>query len=293
MSAFLLSIREGLEAVLIISILLGTLRRLDRMDLARYIWSGVGVALVISFGVAVALSAAGVELRGTTEAIFEGATLLLAATVLTGMLFWMRNEGAALGARLTSDVQRAARPGAGSGVAESEQTGRYGAITLFSIAILAVVREGIELALLLAASVFGSSIASTATGATLGLGAAAIFGVLLFRGVVRLNFKRFFQVSNIIMIVFAAGMVALGVHEFVEAGVLPGLINHVWNMGQVLSDESTAGGLLRSLFGYTSDPALIEIVAYLGYLTLVSWALWFRHSPRPAAQTADEQSRQA
>ena len=281
MPAFVVSIREGLEAVLILSILFGSLQRLGRMDLARYVWLGVGTASAISIGVAAALTAAGVELVGKAEAVFEGGTLLLAATVLTGMLFWMRGQGATLGARLASDVQRASRGGAGSGSSQGSQAAQYGTLALFSVAFLAVVREGIELALLLAASVYGSSIATTVTGAVLGLGVSAMLGILLFRGVVRLHFKRFFQASNIIMIVFAAGMVGLGVHEFVEAGLLPGLISHVWDIGPVLSDQSTVGGLLRSLFGYTSDPALIEIMAYLAYLSLVGWALYFRRRPQP------------
>jgi high-affinity iron transporter len=281
LTAFLLSIREGLEAVLLVSILLGTLRRLGRLDLARYVWLGVGLAVTISLTAAAALSAAGIELTGPTEAIFEGGTLLLAAAVLTGMLFWMRRQGGALSARLASEVQRAAQSDVRGDRTGDARTAQYGSITLFSVAFLAVVREGIELALLLAASVFGSSAATAAVGAVAGLGTAAVFGVLLFKGVVGLNYKRFFQVSNVIMIVFAAGMVALGVHELVEGGLLPGLIAPVWNTGAVLSDESTIGGILRAVFGYTSDPALIEILAYVGYLTAVSWALWFRPRRQP------------
>jgi high-affinity iron transporter len=280
-SAFFLSIREGLEAVLIISILLGSLRRIGRMDLARYIWLGVGVALIVSTVVATSLSAAGIELRGTAEAVFEGSTLLLAAVVLTGMLFWMRGQGSALSARLATEVQRAAQAEDAAG--PQGQTAAYGRAGLFSVAFLAVVKEGIELALLLAASVFGSSVGAAALGAVVGIATAATLGILLFRGAVRLNFKRFFQVSNIVMIVFAAGMVVLGVHEFVEAGLLPGMVGPIWNTGAYLSDDSGVGALLRALFGYISDPTLTEVLAYLVYLAVVGWALWLKPRPQVAA----------
>jgi high-affinity iron transporter len=283
MAAFVLSIREGLEAVLLVSILLGTLRRLGRMELARYVWAGVGAAAAASLSAAAALSAAGVELAGTAEALFEGVTLLLAAGVLTGMLFWMRAQGRAQSVRLAAEVERASGARVTvEGMPHAGQGAQYGTLTLFSVAFLAVLREGVELALLLAASVFGSSAAGTAVGAALGLGTAATLGTLLFRGVIGLNFRRFFQVSNVVLIVFAAGMVALGVHELVEAGLVPGLTGHVWDTGRVVSDESPLGGLLRAVFGYSSDPTLSEVLAYAGYLAAVSWALWLRPHARVA-----------
>lgn len=289
MSAFLLSIREGLEAVLIVSILLGSVRRLGHNDLARFVWLGVAAALAVSIAGAAALSAAGFELEGVREQVFEGITLLLAATVLTAMLFWMRRQGANLSRELAAKVRRAATDAPGPESAAGEGPTRpYSGAALFSIAFLAVVREGVELALLLAASAFSSSISATATGAAVGLATAAAFGGLLFRGVVKLNLKRFFQVTNVILILFATGMFALGVHEFVEAGLLPAFAGPVWNLGRVLSDESTAGGLLRALLGYVSDPTPIEVLAYAGYFAAVGWALWLRKPPQTHAARAAE-----
>lgn len=138
MAAFLLSLREGLEAALIIGILLGAVRRFGRGELGRFIWYGVAAAVAASAAAAGGLVAAGIELEGRAEAVFEGVMLILAAGFLTGMIFWMRRQGAVWRASLAADVREAA-----------VVTGGWG---LFAIAFLAVAREGIELALLLVAT---------------------------------------------------------------------------------------------------------------------------------------------
>jgi high-affinity iron transporter len=277
-----LSIREGLEGVLIASILLGTLRRLGRDDLARYIWLGLGAALLVSGGIAAALSVAGIEFEGVGEQLFEGITLLLAVAVLTGMLFWMREEAPRLGARLKADVGHAVESAGHAGEGAARRPRHYAGLTLCAVAFLAVVREGIELALLLAATALSSSILSTAVGAVLGLATAVVIGLLVFRGAVRLNFKRFFQITTVILVLFAAGMMALSVREFIDAGVIPGLINPVWNLNYVISNDSALGLFLKTLFGYDGSPALPQVVAYVAYLSVVGWALWGRRPPRPA-----------
>jgi high-affinity iron transporter len=286
MAAYLLSLREGLEAVLLISMLLSALRRLGRNDLVRWVWLGVASALVVSLAVGVALSVAGIEFHGRSEQVFEGSVFLLAAGVLTGMLLWMSGQGAQLHGRLTTEVQRATEvaPDVGGRQADSPvpsvaRRARDRGLSLFAVSFLVLVREGLELALLVAATAFGSSLVAAATGTLFGLASAAALGLLFFLGAVRLNLKRFFQVANVILILFAGGMVALGIHEFVEAGLLPGLLNPIWNLSPVLSDQSTVGGLLRSLLGYSSDPALTEVLVYVGYLAVVSWALWWRRKP--------------
>jgi high-affinity iron transporter len=256
MAAFLLSLREGLEAALVVSILLGTLRRLEHRDLRRFVWYGIAAASVVSIAVAAALTTAGIELEGRAEQTFEGAMLILAAAFLTGMIFWMQSQGAQLRTTLEASVHTTA--------------GSWG---LFGVAFLAVVREGIELALLLVATTLGGSIASTALGAALGIGAAALTGVLLYQGVLRLNLGAFFRVTNVLLLFFAAGMVGLGAHELIEAGLLPALVDPIWNINPILSDKSVPGELLKSLFGYNGSPALTEALAYVAYLVGVGWLL--------------------
>jgi len=259
MAAFVLSFREGLEAALIIGILLGALRRCDRSALSRFIWYGVATALVISAVAAGGLLAAGIELEGRAEQIFEGVMLILAAGFLTGMIFWMQRQGANWRAVLAADVREAAGG-----------TGGWG---LFAVAFLAVVREGIELALLLVATAAQSSVAATGLGVALGIGAAIVIGALTYQGVLRLNLAIFFRVTNVLLLLFAAGMIGLGAHELIEAGLLPALVDPIWNVNPILSDTSAPGALLKSLFGYNDSPALTEGLAYVGYLIGIGWLL--------------------
>lgn len=257
MAAFLLSLREGLEAALIIGILLGAVRRFGRGELGRFIWYGVAAAVAASAAAAGGLVAAGIELEGRAEAVFEGVMLILAAGFLTGMIFWMRRQGAVWRASLAADVREAA-----------VVTGGWG---LFAIAFLAVAREGIELALLLVATTLQGALAATGLGLALGIGAAAVIGILLYQGVLRLNLAVFFRITNVLLLLFAAGMIGLAAHELIEAGLLPALVDPLWNVTSLLSDKSTAGELLKSLFGYNSNPALSEVLAYIAYLVGVGW----------------------
>ncbi len=274
MAAFLLSLREGLEGVLIVSILLVTLRRLGRGYLARYVWLGTGVAVVVSLVLAVGLRFADAELGGRAEPIFEGVTLLLAAAMLTWMIFWMQREGSRVRVALSTGVAQAVNTSPHA--VDGPDAGR---LALFAIAFLAVVREGIELALLLVAAAFNAGTTSVLIGTALGLTAAVALGVLLSAGVVRLDLKRFFGVSGVLLLVFAAGMVTLGVHELVEAAVLPGLVDPVWNLSAVLPADSVIGQLLKTLLGYDPAPSLTAVLAYAGYLVAVVLALRLKRVP--------------
>lgn len=262
MAAFVLSLREGLEAALVVSILFGTLRRLERHALRRFVWYGVVAASVVSITVAAGLTTAGVELKGRAEQLFEGTMFILAAAFLTGMIFWMQRQGAQLRTTLESSVRTTA--------------GSWG---LFAVAFLAVAREGIELALLLVATTLTGSTASAVLGAALGIGAAALLGVLLYQGVLRLNLGAFFRATNVLLLIFAAGMIGLGLHEFIEAGLLPALVDPIWNVNPILSDRSIPGEVLKSLFGYNGAPTLTEALAYVAYLVAAVWALRLRRAP--------------
>jgi len=267
MPAFLLSLREGLEAALIIGIVLGALRRFGRSDQARYVWFGVAAAGAASVAAALVLNAIGAEFEGAAAQIFEGVMMLLAAAVLTWMIFWMQSEGSRLKERLTADV-----------AAATADPGRSNA-SLFLLAFLAVFREGIELALFLVAATFATTPLQTVIGALAGLAVAAALGYLMFRGALRLNVKMFFRVTSLLLIFFAAGMVAYGAHELVEAGVLPALLDPLYNVNPVLSDASGFGLVLKTLFGYNGNPALIETILYVAYFA----AIWFALRARDVA----------
>lgn len=259
LASYLLSLREGIEAALIVGIVLGALRQMRRTELNPAVWLGVISAAAISLVTAILLSSFGLSLEGAAEPIFEGLTMILAAILLTWMIFWMSQAGRTLKSDLEADVHRAASTA--------------GKRALFFVAFLAVLREGVELALFLTASVFASDAAQTIFGAFLGLGTAILLGWSLFATTVRLDLRRFFQVTGLLLILFAAGLVAHGVHEFNEVGWIPAIIEHVWDLNPILNEKSLGGQLLTALFGYNGNPSLTEVFAYLAYLITVFFAV--------------------
>jgi high-affinity iron transporter len=254
-ASFFLALREGLEAALIISVLLGSLRKVDRPEEGKTIWTGTITAVLASILVGVLLNLLGARFEGRAEEIFEGITMLLAAGVLTWVLLWMREYSRKMNEQLQSDVKQAVL-----------QNNRW---ALFSIAFLAVIREGVELAFFLTAAAVDTDGTTVLIGAALGLGAVLLISVLLFRSLIQLNISRFFQVTSLILILFAAGLVAHGVHEFNEVGLIPPIIEHVWDINYLLDENSTLGQLLKALLGYNGNPSLSEVLSYLLYFGLL------------------------
>ena len=253
--SYLLSLREGIEAALIVGIVLSALRQMRRTDLSMSVWAGVISAVAISVLVAVVLTIFGLSLEGPAEPVFEGITVFLAAAVLTWMIFWMSSHSRHIKSELEAGVRRAAF-----------ETGKRG---LFLLAFFAVVREGIELALFLTASVFASSELQTIVGALFGLFTAVLLGWSMFATAVRLDLRRFFQVTGVLLILFAAGLVASGIHEFNEVGWIPEIVGHVWNLNPILSETSLPGQVLKTLFGYNASPSLSSVISYVVYFAAV------------------------
>lgn len=279
---FLLSLREGLEAALIIGIVLGAISKIRRADLAPAVWYGVLGAVVVSLLTAITLTTFGMSLEEEAEQIFEGITMLIAAGILTWMIFWMGRQARFLKSELEEGVNKAAASA--------------GKRAVFTLAFMAVVREGIELAIFVTAAFFAgnrsevsANVIQTLAGTILGLGTAILLGYTIFATTVRLDLRKFFQVTGILLILFAAGLVAHGVHEFNEVGWIPAVIEHVWDVNTILDENSVAGQLLKTLFGYNGNPSLTEILAYLAYIFTTS-ILWRREntvsSRTPAAAQA-------
>ena len=275
---YLLSLREGLEMALIIGIVLSALTKIRRDDLTSSVWLGTLSAAGVSILTAVLLTSFGMSLEDRAEQIFEGVTMLIAAGILTWMIFWMRKQARFLKSELEAGVNKAAA-----------STGKR---AVFWLAFVAVVREGVELALFITAAFFTgdqsqvtTNIIQTLAGTILGLGTAILLGWTLFATTVRLDLRRFFQVTGILLILFAAGLVAHGVHEFNEVGWIPAVIEHVWDVNPILDETSLIGQLLRTLFGYNGNPSLTEIIAYFAYLIVVS-IFWRREDTAPVKATA-------
>ncbi len=277
---YLLSLREGLEMALIIGIVLGALTKIRHNDLSPSVWLGTLSAFGISILTAVLLTTFGMSLEDKAEQIFEGITMLIAAGILTWMIFWMRKQARFLKGELEAGVNKAAAS--------------RGKRAVFWLAFIAVVREGVELALFITAALFTgdqsqvtTNIIQTLAGTILGLGTAVLLGWTLFATTVRLDLRRFFQVTGILLILFAAGLAAHGVHEFNEVGWIPPVIEHVWDVNPILDETSLLGQLLRTLFGYNGNPSLTEMIAYVTYLIVVSifWKLHVATSAKAIVQS--------
>lgn len=273
LTALLITLREGLEAALILAVVISFLTRMDAAGMRRYVWLGAWAAAGLSAAAGLLLYLLSGGLSGEVGEIFEIAMTVTAVGVLTYMVMWMRGHGGEVRGHLERKTEKAARAAS--------------PLALAALAFAAVGREGLETVLFLFASVSsGGFLATTAGGAT-GLALAAVAGVGLYRGSSRLNIKVFFNVTGILLIIFAAGILSYALHELEEVGLPSLLVEPVWDTGAVLSDEGGAGAVLKTLFGYTATPSLMQIAGYWTYLGLMCW-LYLRPYSARRLSPADE-----
>jgi high-affinity iron transporter len=207
MGAAVVTLREGFEASLIVGIVLAFLDRTGRRDAFWPVWIGTFAAVAISVAVGVALFAIGAEFEGRAEAIWEGSVMVLAAGLLTWMVFWMRRQARTIRRHLESQVDQALQMGS--------------AFALGLVAFVGVLREGLETALFLLGTFEGSNATISLIGGLLGLAAAVVLGYAFYRGSSRLDLRRFFTVTSILLLAFAGWLLFGGLHELQEGGVLP------------------------------------------------------------------------
>lgn len=256
LSALVIAMREGIEMALVVGILLAYLTQVGARAAHRWVWLGVGSAVLVSLGALGILNVLDAELEGQGELLFEGTTMVLAAIFLTWMIFWMLRNSRHLKGELQRSVQGVLDRG---GMA-------WG---IFLLAFFAVVREGVELALLL----FAAPGEGKLLGSVIGLAVAIGVGVLIYAFGRRIDLRTFFRVTTIILVLFAAGLVAHAAHEFAEAGLLSAVEGpKLWSTRGLLPDDEGLGAILRALLGYQDEPTVIEVVAYLGYFVVV-WVL--------------------
>ena len=255
LGALLITLREGIEMTLVVGIVLAYLAQTGTMRAARWVWGGVVAATAVSLAFLGVLNALEAEFEGNTEAIFEGATMLLATAFLTWMIFWMLRNARSLRSELHRGVEAALASGGAA----------WG---LFLLVFFAVVREGVELALLL----FAAPGEGKLVGTVLGLAGAVGIGVLIYAFGRAVDLRSFFRVTTVLLILFAAGLVTHGVHEFVEAGLIGGG-PELFDLSRSLPDDEGLGAILRALLGYSADPTLIEGIAYVAYY-VVALILW-------------------
>jgi high-affinity iron transporter len=203
MGAFVITLREGFEAALVVSLILAYLAKTGRLaEHSRSVWLGVAAGVTASASIGAILFVSAGELDGDSEALYEGTAMIVAAGVVTWMAFWMRKQAATIGGHLRAQVNESLAIGGG--------------LALASVAFVGVAREGVETALFLFASVGESGTAMTLVGGTAGGAAAVVLGVLFYRGALRMNLSRFFLVTSVLVIAFAAFLIFGGIHEFGE-----------------------------------------------------------------------------
>jgi high-affinity iron transporter len=246
--------REGLEASLIVGIVLGYLAKTENRGYFRLIWLGTAAAVAASVATGAVLFFTIGELEGRSEQIFEGLAMLCAVSVLTWMIFWMRSQAANIKHELEARLASAVAAGS--------------AIGLASVVFFAVLREGVETALFLFAIGESSTPLATGIGAVVGLAVSISLGVAIYMGSRRLNLRQFFTATGLLLIIFAAGLLAHAVHEFQEAGLLPQTVEHLWNTNTIVSEDSHFGKFLTALFGYNDDPSALEVGVWLVYLSV-------------------------
>ncbi|MEU6430580.1 iron uptake transporter permease EfeU [Microbispora sp. NPDC046973] len=265
-ASYLIGLREGLEATLVVSILVAFLVKSDRRERLPMVWAGVGaaVALSVAFGALLTFTAA--HLGTQQQEMFDAVTSLAATVFVTFMIFWMRTAARKMSGELREKMGAALE---------------LGATAVVVVAFLSVAREGLETALLWFAAVQGAtSSASPLIGITLGLLTAVALGWGLYRSALRINLTKFFTWTGLLLVLVAAGIFKYGVHDLQESGLVPGLSTQAFDISGVLDPTAWYSTLLSGMFNITPQPSVLEAVAWVVYLVPV--LILFL---RPAAKT--------
>ncbi|HKE74556.1 MAG TPA: FTR1 family protein [Acidimicrobiales bacterium] len=273
-AALLIMVREGFEAALVVAIIFAYLRKLERLDLSRAVWGGVAIAVAVSFTIGVVVRATIGGLEGDARLRAFAAISALACAVLTWMIFWMRRQSRLIKGDLEHKVDAALA---------SERIG----FALAGVALVAVLREGIEAALFLLAAGAEESGASVIAGALIGLTIASALAYLVYWGGRKMPMKQFFTVTGLVLIVFAAGLVARTVLFLQMSGDLGSFdLNGVYDLTSIhaLTQGSEFGKFLAAMFGWDPRPSVEQVVAWLAYLVPVS-ILFLRPHRTPAPPT--------
>jgi len=251
---FLIGLREGLEAALVVSILIAYLVRTDRRDKVRLVWGGVAVALAVSVAFGALLTYTQTSLLSSFEAreAFGGLMSLLAVAFVTWMIFWMKKAARGISSELKGRLDVAVA---------------VGSVAVVLMAFLAVAREGLETALFFwtAVQAAGSTTAPV-IGFGLGISAAVAIGWGLYNRVLHLNLTQFFTITGVLLIFVAAGVLSYGVHDLQEAGWLPGLNNLAFDVSGVIPPDSWYGTLLKGIFNFSPATTWLELTAWAAYV---------------------------
>nr|WP_236646965.1 iron uptake transporter permease EfeU [Micromonospora acroterricola] len=275
-ATYLIGLREGLEATLVVSILVAFLVKSQRRDRLPQVWAGVGLAVALSvlFGWLIEYTSSSLLARSEDRELFEAITSVAAVVFVTWMIFWMR---------------RAARTIAGELRGRLTEALAVGSLAVAGMAFLAVIREGLETALIFYSAAQGAAGDSGPLLALVGgIATAVALGVLLYASALRINLTKFFTWTGALLILVAAGILKYGVHDFQEAGVLPGLNNLAFDITGTLDPSTWYAALLAGMFNVTPAPTVLETIAWIGYAVpvLLLFLRPTRRTPAPVAAPA-------
>ena len=279
-SGLLTGLREGVEAALILAIICAYLAKTGNKRHFPKIFLGAGLAIALSVLLGVGIYVTVGSFQEPYEQLFEAATLILAAGVVTWMLFWMRRQARSVRGELHAAVDRALDDGS--------------AIALAFLAFVAVIREGVETSLFLVGQVASASAEGgemwVVIGAVIGLLIAAVIGVGFYHGSRRLNLATFFRWTGVALVFIAAGLLSHAVHELIEIGVITVGTQTLFDLSSVLPHDEEGGSLigqfLAALFGYTSTPEVTTFVVWLSYVVIVLTLFLRPMKPAPAPAPA-------
>ncbi len=272
---FVITLREGVEASLIVGIIAAFLVKEGRQDALRQMWIGVGVAIVLCAAVGVGLDQIGQQLPQREQEGLETVIGVIAVAAVTYMIIWMRRHARGIKAALEGEAATALAAGS--------------TIALVAMAFLAVLREGFETSVFLLAAFQDSSDTTAAgAGAVLGLLAAVAIGLGLYRGGVRINLTKFFRITGLVLVLVAAGLLASAAHTAHEAGWITSFQSQAVDLTWLVQPGTISGSLLTGMLGLQPSPTVIEATVYLAYavpMTLyVVWPDQLRRRPRIRAR---------
>jgi high-affinity iron transporter len=252
----LIGLREGLEAALVVVILAAFLVKTDRRWALRHVWTGVGVAIALSVGLGAILTFGTRELSFEQQELIGGSASILAVAFVTAMVFWMRTAARTISGELKGRLDRALD---------------IGPLAVTLVGFLGVGREGLETAIFFYATTqaAGQGNAQPLAGWVIGLGAAVLLGLGIYKGAVKINLTRFFRYTGILLIVVAGGILAYGLHDLQEAAVLPGLSALAFDVSHVVPPDSWYGALLKGIFNFSPQTTWLQAVAWLLYVGTV------------------------
>ena len=279
---FVIGLREGVEASLIVGIVAAFLVREGRRDALRSMWVGVGLAVLLCVGVGVALGAVQQELAPRPREAFEGVLGLVAVVLVTSMIVWMRRHARTLRTGLEASARSALARGTATG--------------LVLMAFLAVLREGFETSVFLLAqfNAAGGNAATGAVGAVLGIVVAAGLGYAIYRGGIRIDLGRFFTVTGVVLVLIAAGLVLNAIGSLNEAGLVTAGRAQAFDLSWLVRPGTLAAALLTGLLGLPSYPIVLQVLAWSAYLVpmlaVVLWPSRRRRSPAPLAPSTTSAS---